>query len=617
MLEDRTHRPSFTAGRSACVALLAALPASGVLAMPVAAQSIPFTLDTLHVQVASRLQGGAVGRLVTVVDAKTLRDMPVTSVTGALRWMLGTDVRERSPASADLELRGATYDQVLVLVNGVRMSDPQTGHFDLDLAVPLERVKRIEVLLGPASALFGADAVGGVINIVTKSPEPGAEARVQGGSFGSSALAGSASDRWGDWGASVGADYTRSNGYRPDTDYRILQVRGSGDGRVGAGRLDWSLGHARRDFGASDFYGPFPAYERTRTTTGTASWSVASAGGASLTPRVTYRRHVDDFLLERNDPSFYHNHHVSTQAGGDLVARLPVSSTLSLALGGEFSRESLASNNLGHRHQDREGLFGELGWNPGALETRTGLRVDWRQGLAPFVSPSASVALPLGDRFRVRADAGRAFRAPTWTERYYTDPANRGTPDLKPERAWAAEVGMDAVLPGGLLGRATVFTRRTDDLIDWVKPTADSTAPWTTENVQSATFRGVEATLSGFRLGALTLGARGSWLRVRSDEPAGVTSKYALRPLVRTVALDASASLPAGVLLDGEVRERMRRGEAGAVLADARLTVPTPFGEAFVDATNVGDATYLDVSGLPAQGRAFSIGLRAKLDGGR
>ncbi len=616
MPATRTRRRTLVVQRlDIAAALTAALLAAA--AWPIRAQSTPFILDTLHVQVASRLQGGAVGRLVTVADAKTLRTMPVTSVTGALRWMLGTDVRERSPASADLELRGANYNQVLVLVNGVRMTDPQTGHFDLDLAVPLDRVKRIEVMLGPASALFGADAVGGVVNIVTKKPARGVDARVQGGTFGSSAFSGSASDRWGRWGASVGADYSRSNGYRPDTDYKILQLRGSGDGQVGPGRLDWSLGHARRDFGAADFYGPFRAYEQTRTTTAATSWRVTSSEGISVTPQVTFRRHIDDFFLKRSDPSFYHNHHVSTQAGGNLVARIPLSATSSLALGGEFSRESLASNNLGHRRQDREGLFGELGWNPGALETRAGLRVDWRQGLRPFVSPSASVALPISRRVRLRADASRAFRTPTWTERYYKDPANQGTPDLKPEHAWAAEVGIDAELPGGLLGRATLFTRHTDNLIDWVKPAADSTAPWTTENVRSATFRGLEATLSGFALGPLTLGARGSWLRVSSNEPRGVTSKYALRPLVRTVALDASWSLPGGLLFTGEARERMRRAESGAVLVDARLSVPTPFGDAFAYATNLGNARYLDVSGLPAEGRAFSVGLRAHVGGGR
>ncbi len=589
--------------------------ALGATAAPAAAQQTPFTLDTLHVQVASHLEGGAVGRYVTVLDRGALDRMPVRTITEALHWAMGADVLERSPASADLQLRGASYDQVLVLVNGVRMSDPQTGHFDLDLAVPLDRVQRIEVMLGPASALFGADAVGGVVNIVTKTPESEAEIRIEGGSFGTSALSGTASDRRGVWGASAGADYERSDGHRDGTDFEILDLRGSGDGRLGAGRLNWSAGRARRDFGAADFYGPFPAYEKTRTTTGAVSWKASSAHGVSITPRLTYRRHVDDFFLHRDDPEFYHNHHVSTQAGGDLVARLPVSTSSSLALGGEWARESLTSNNLGDRHQDRAGLFGEVGWHPGAIETRAGLRVDWRQGLAPFVSPSASMAVPAGAHLRLRAAAGRAFRTPTWTERYYTDPANVGNPDLAPERAWSSEVGADAALPAGILARATAFTRHTDDLIDWVRPASDSSAPWETENVQSAVFHGLELSLGGLRLGGVSLGARGSWLTVHADEPSGFTSKYALRPLVRTVAATASGVLPGGLLLSGQVLERARRGESGVVLVDARLSWPTPFGAVFVSGTNLGAAYYLDVSGKPAAGRALSAGLRASVGG--
>lgn len=610
------HRPTARRRRASLLhhlrlTLATALALVGPLRL--AAQQTPLTLDTLHVQVASRLEGGAAGRFVTVLDHQALRDLPLTTLTDALHWALGTDVLARSPASADVELRGASYQQVLVLVDGVRMSDPQTGHFDLDLAVPLDRVQRIEVLLGPASALFGADAVGGVINIVTRDAQPDLHVRVEGGTFGTSGVAGSASERWGDWGTSLGADYTRSDGHRDGTDYKIFNLQGTGDGQFGGGRLDWSAGHARRDFGAADFYGPFPAYEQTRTTTGSTAWTRTSAEGGSLTPRLIYRRHVDDFFLRRDDPAYYHNHHVSTQVGGDMVGRIPVSSGASLALGGEWSRESLASNNLGDRSQDRAALFTELGWRPGALQARVGLRIDWRDALAPFVSPSASIAVPVGPRLRLRASGGRAFRTPTWTERFYTDPANQGTPDLKPERTWAGELGADAELAGGVLGRATVFTRHTTELIDWVRPLADPSAPWETHNVQATVFRGLELSLAGFRVGGLSLGARGSWLTLRTDDPEGFTSKYALRPLVRTLAATASGPLPGGIIISGQLLARARLGEAGVMLVDARLTVPTSFGALFVSGTNLGAASYLDVSRKPAAGRAFSVGVRAGL----
>ena len=150
---------------------LALAVALSSLSVPLSAQLPPLArLDTLRVEVASRIASGfpARSRVVQVLTEEDLRLLPVRTVAEALRWMTAADLQSRSPAQADLSFRGSTFEQVLVLVDGVRMSDPQTGHFDLDLAVPLDRVARIEVLEGPASALYGADALGGVVNVVTR-----------------------------------------------------------------------------------------------------------------------------------------------------------------------------------------------------------------------------------------------------------------------------------------------------------------------------------------------------------------------------------------------------------------------------------------------------------------
>src|SRR5690606_27325750 len=114
-----------------------------------------------------------------------------------LQWALGVDLMPRSPALADVSLRGSSFEQVLVLVDGVRVSDAQTGHFDLDLAVPLDQVERIEILRGPGSSLHGADAMGGVINVVTRQGVERSTARAEAGTFGTTGLALSHSMRLG------------------------------------------------------------------------------------------------------------------------------------------------------------------------------------------------------------------------------------------------------------------------------------------------------------------------------------------------------------------------------------------------------------------------------------
>lgn len=587
---------------------------TSMLAAPVASQEPTFELDTLLVSGASRLPGGASGRVVTLVDRDALSRQPVRNVSEAIGWALGGDLQARSPAQADLSLRGASNEGVLVLVDGVRMSDPQTGHFDLDLTVPLERVERIEVLLGPASAQFGADAVGGVVNIVTRSDWEGAELRTEAGTFGRWALSGSGGAAVGDWNVGGGVERTASDGHRLGTDYRILLADGTASGPLGGGRLGLSLGHGRRDFGAADFYGPFPAFERTRTTTAAADWT-GSVAGVDLTPRVTYRRHTDDFILDRTDPGLYRNNHVSQQVGTDVTARTRLGAGAGLAVGAEWIRETLDSNALGEREQNRLAAFGEVSAPIGPGNATAGVRVDRREGFETFVSPSLAVSFPAGDALRLRAQAGRAFRTPTWTERYYEDPANLGTPDLEGERSWSAEAGFDAFFPLGGTLRATVFRRSSEGLIDWARPGGDPEARWRTRNVETATFDGIELNGEVGSRSTLLVSPYGTWLDIDLEETGGFRSKSTLRPLVRTVGVELERDMFEKSHVRVHMWDRTRAGEAGVFLIDARIGLGLPFGEFFLGGTNLTDASYPDVSGLPAQGRALAVGLRTMWGG--
>jgi iron complex outermembrane receptor protein len=173
--------------KTSAAALLGALSLSLFVwpSGPAAAQRAPVRIDTLQT-VGSRLPSGLAGhtRAVETLTREQIAALPVGTVTRALEWVFGTDVMSRSEAQADLSISGSSYEQVLVLVDGVPMSDPQTGHFDLDITVPLNRIERIEILRGPASATYGSDATGGVVNIVTREPATGAGFRLEAGSFG-------------------------------------------------------------------------------------------------------------------------------------------------------------------------------------------------------------------------------------------------------------------------------------------------------------------------------------------------------------------------------------------------------------------------------------------------
>ncbi len=593
--------------------LLAILLFSTVAHGTLAAQEKGIVLDTVQVAVGTRTLATlpAVARSVEVLDRAALQRIPARTVPELLAWITGADVLARSPALADLALRGSSFEQVVVLVDGVNVSDDQTGHFDLDLAVPLESVERIEVMRGEGSALYGPDAVGGTINIVT-APVTNSRLHAEGGSFGTALVEGDGSAQAGSARVHGGGTWSRSDGHRAGTDYRVRLARGGGDLPVGGGQLRGDLGYGARDFGANDFYGPWDSYEETRALTASLRWQPPASRRFSITPGLSLRRHHDDFILLRNDPSVYENLHTNWRVASEVVARYLASPAVRLAAGGSADRMILRSERLGHLDESRAAAFGELtAGDPARAVLTTGARLDWHSVFGSFVSPSVAGAWRVRPALRLRASAGRGFRAPTWTERFYRDPANIGNPDLQPERFWSGEAGFTLAPERRVSIDLAAFLRHADRLIDWGKPAgASATTPWETTNIENATFRGLElrTTLAALLGADWTL--RATTLSFSDDETSGLTSKYALRPLTETASAEASFLLPGHVSLWARAGRARRVGEHAYTLLDTRLGYTRRGVTLYLDATNLTDASYLDVSALPAAGQAFHLGVR-------
>ncbi|MFO8173297.1 MAG: TonB-dependent receptor [Longimicrobiales bacterium] len=587
---------------------------SSVTGSALRAQERPIPLDTLQVQVGSRASSRlpALTRSVQILDKGEIRALPVRTVSGLLEWATGVEVQSRSPAQSDLSIRGAGFEQVVVLVNGVRMSDPQTGHFDLNLTVPLDQVERIEILRGPASALYGADAVGGVVNVVTREGSSPWQGRVETGSWGSARISGSGGME-GILGFSLqgGGEVSRSDGHRQGTDYETLLFHMGGDRALGKGRLSGEFGLSRRDFGAQDFYAPYPSFEKTRSYTTSLRWASGGEGRAGLEAGMSYRRHQDEFILLRQDPDYYRNRHTSSQVGGDLLTRISARPGLNLVLGGELFGDILRSNSLGDRTEERGALFGEAALDgDGIWVVSLGLREDWHQGFGTFLSPSLSGSHRVGESLRLRLAAGRSFRAPTFTERYYQDPVNQGRADLAPERAWSGEMGADFFGRRGIQLSATLFAREAVDLIDWAREEgAGEEVAWETRNVEEATFRGLELDLSlpGPLETAWTFG--GMLLSVDSRESQGYRSKYVLRPLVERFTAGIRRSFGGRLSFALRTQRSRREGEDPYHRIDLRADLRIGGGRVYLDATNLTDDRYPDITGAQAPGRGLFVGL--------
>ncbi|HEX7090398.1 MAG TPA: TonB-dependent receptor [Longimicrobiales bacterium] len=634
--EDPVRRRR-TPVRAATCALIAVVVGAG----GAAAQTPLVSIDTLAVRVGSRASTAlpVATRAVEVITAEALAATPARTVADVLFWALGVDLQARSSAQADLSLRGGSFEQVLVLVDGARMSGAQTGHFDLDLAIPLAEVERIEVLRGPATALYGADAVGGVINIVTRRGAEGVRVSVEGGSFGTGAATASAGFDGDALGIRAAGAYRRSDGHRPGTDFRSAEGRLAADGRLGDRTLRADVAFAARDFGARAFYtppqAPYDEFEETRTATASLAVLAPADARVALEPRITVRRHDDDFLLYRDDPSFYRNRHTSWQFGGELVARYAALPSLRLVIGGEAYRDVLESSSLGDREEDRGAVFGEAALGSiGRAVLNVGLRADWHETFGGFLAPSLAAALWPSDRLRLRGSVGRSFRTPTWTDRYYVGPENVGSADLEPERAWSAELGADLTPAAGVRLGITGFVRAAEDLIDWARPAADlpaPDAPWRARNVEDATFRGLEleAVLAGPLGARWTLGATA--LSFDGEDTGGYISRYALRPLTRTASLAIERPLFAeNLLVAARVRYGRRAGRDAPAIsdgacvsgaeqeqtrADGRVSYRFREGRVFLDVQNLTDETDCDISATFVPGRAAYVGFAWEFGG--
>lgn len=244
------------------------------------------------------------------------------------------------------------------------------------------------------------------------------------------------------------------------------------------------------------------------------------------------------------------------------------------------------------------------------------MRADLHERWGTTLSPTLALSRSLGHGLQARTSVGRAFRGPTFTERFYEDPANVGSPDLDPERSWSGEAGLDWTRDAGP-GRLSVtgWLRESRDLIDWARPLRETTGPWRTRNVDRVSFRSLEVEGAGEFLPSLGWTAGLSLLRMEAREQDGLRSKSTLRPTVRSVrgALHHRAGpLDIGV----QVGYAARRDEEGHARVDLRSTArPFPGWTLRLDLTNAGNASIPDVTGVPAPGRALVLGVERRSPG--
>lgn len=601
-------------------------------------------------RVASAVE--ATGRRVSVYTQRDIEDLSVTSIDQLLDVVAGLDVQSRGGfgVQSDVKMRGSTFNGVLLLLDGARINDPMTGHFLMDLPVPLSEVARVEVLRGPATALYGPDALGGVVHLITKTAlrngqmgRTGQSAQIE-GHYGKNTLyhgggtirhegpktsASAAVTAQGSKGSPIrgadGSPIQSTNGeVRTDFTRQAATAALSHTAEaLGDATLYARAGADDRDFGAWHFYSDSPvdtAREQTSTYWLQTRLKSPSDASTSWRAQLSAKQHEDTY---RFAPPFAANRHTSRMLNVQAQASRTHGS-VTVTGGASGGIRGINSNGLGLHSDASGGGFLRLRWKPTARFTvNQSTRVDYDPAYGVEPTPQLYAAYTI-NALTIRGGGGRAVRAPNYVERYISYGGNQGTPGLDPEASWSGEAGVDVRLPAGWAVHVTGFGRKTEDLIDYAKET-EGAEVFVARNLHRVETLGLETEASfDRRMGGVGLHSDVAYtlLDATLDTQEEVALyKYALTSARHLVQGSASIDIRSVTLgVQGLWKDRLKdaglaTGRYGVV--HTRLAYQTQLGGArttvSMEVRNLFDQDYSEVFDAPMPGRTLMVGATVKL----
>jgi iron complex outermembrane receptor protein len=540
-------------------------------------------------------------------------ELKVESALDLLRSDSSVFLEERGAGGgqSDLVLRGGSFEQTLVLVNGFRVNDSQAAHHNLDLPIPLEAMDSIQILHGAGSTLHGADALSGVAGFLTAAPAADSlRLRTGGGSFNENeeSLLGALVRQ--QESLRLAAERNSSNGFMADRDYRNEDA--SLENWLGSrlGVSDLLFAASDRAFGANQFYGPYDSWERTK------GWfaSARQELGAQTQAAFAYRRHTDEFILLREAPAVYENNHVDGSWQASLRHTLPVAANSLLLFGLEADGDSIESNNLGRHARNRGAGYLDLDLHPAQARWKlsAGLREELLSGGPQAVAaPHLAGSLRLPHAVKLRASGGYGFRLPTYTDLYYFDPTTHGNAHLKPESAWSGEGGADWAPSAKLSLSVTGFYNRQHNAIDYLR--ANATQPWQAANLSGLHFAGFES--SATWLPTRTQSVRIAWTVLHGAQQAlnGLQSEYIFNYPVQNVHAAWTAALGRLATLTNSVQIAQRYQQTPYPVWSAALTHDAGRIRPYLRLGNLSNTGYQEITGVAMPGRSIAGGVSFRL----
>lgn len=568
-------------------------------------------------------------RNIEIMDARQIKALPVKTVNELLSYVAGVDLRQRGPVGtqADVSIDGSTFDQVLVLINGVKMSDPQTGHHVLNVPIPLSAIDHIEVVRGPAARTYGVNALAGAINIVTKTPvnnEVFAQAYA-GSNFTQDTASGQTYFGWGAQASAALAGKNQShilsvahdegNGYRYNTAYSAYRLFYQNRTTINSkNSIEAIGGYINNDFGANGFYAApadAEATEKVQTALGSIKYNYQPTNKIRISPRISYRYNNDDYIFIRQKPAVYHNIHETNVLTGELQSTIRLKKG-TIGAGVEYRNENINSTNLGKRFRNNLGIYAEYKhYFSDRLNAGAGVYANKNSDYDWEIFPGIDAGYIFATNWKLFANATSGQRLPTYTDLYYKGPVNIGNAQLRPEYANYAEGGVQ-YSKANLFARASYFYRRSTDFIDWVR--ALPADPWQPQNFQTVNTQGITL-LTHYQLAKssnydVVLNANYTYLNPLIDAPTTELSKYAIEALRHQATVKVTSVLWKHVQVNAVYRYLYRINANDYTLVDLRIGYTIKDILIYADVNNLLNTQYKEVGAVPMPGRWFTLGAR-------
>ena len=543
----------------------------------------------------------------------------MSNVSDLLQEITGIDVRRRgvSGVQGDLYIRGGGFDQTLLLVDGMKMDDAQTGHHTLNMILPLYLIERIEVIKGPAARIFGQNAFNGAINIVTKDVTGEKKQidmslkEISYGSFEQKNISAVTKIITNKVKSLLSFSNNTSDGYRHNTDYKRNNYFVKTSFNLKSSPIDVIASFTENKFGANGFYASPSAteqYEETQASLLGVSTTINSEK-LSIKPRLYWRRGQDEYIYIRDNPSVYRNLHKTNKVSAELSGSYFSNSGVT-GFGIDLSTVNISSNNLGEHDRTTVNLFVDHTFKlfDEKLVLSPGIAVSYFSDMSFHSFPGIDLGYNINSNFKLYSNIGKTFRVPTYTDLYYSDRTTIGNENLNPESATSTELGFKYNTSNFKISGA-FFNRKAKNIIDYVKENENDL--WNAVNIGSLKTTGFEL---DFRYNFqnqnyLNLG----YTNIKDNNYVTNInfSKYSLNSLKHHFTSKLNLNYIRNVNHSFVYKYAERSDKSNYNVLDSKIMYKKGL---FIYVNNILDEVYSETNLVPMPGTSFLVGISVGID---